>query len=369
MKYGMDKKLVIIWCSAAVVAAVLSWWLLRPVRDDAAVSSASTVRVLLEQEGGGGLGMPQLSEEAGLVVVGDAQGRVWFWELGDGSGQPKKNDVTLGTAPIAAAPTLARDDLWLVGDEGGVMHCFMRSGQSRWQFKTGDQILGEALVYGNLVIFGSYDQSLYAVGLEDGQERWRQETGGYINGRPVLEAENGWLIIGNCEGKLVKFSAADGSELASLDLGSPIPETPVLDRGLCLALTHSGELVAVDIASFTVTWRVQSEGSFVSSPAIIGSAVVLTTSAGLVHVYWPESGKWQHDVTDGMAVTPVAGGSGSVAYGVTTDGQLLRFVVADEVTTTVLHDFQRDCDQGAVVGARHVVFAALDGTLIVVEVQ
>ncbi len=369
MKHGMDKKLVIIWCGAAVVAALLSWWLLRSVQDAAAVSSASAVRVLLEQEGGGGLGMPQLSEEAGLVVVGDAQGRVSFWELGDGSEQPKKSEVTLGTAPIAATPTQARDDLWLVGDEGGVMHCFTRSGQSRWQFKTRDQIQGAALVYGDIVIFGSYDQALYAVGLEDGQERWRQETGGYINGRPVLEAENGWLIVGNCEGKLVKFSAADGRELASLDLGSPIPETPVLDRGLCLALTHAGELVAVDTASFTVTWRAQSEDNFVSSPAVVGTAVVLTTSAGLVHVYWPESGKWQRDVTDGITVTPVTGGSGSVAYGVTTDGQLLRFVVADVAIVTALHHFQRDCDQGVVVGAQHVVFAALDGTLIVVEVQ
>ena len=230
MKQGMDKKLVMIWCGAAVVAAGLAWWLLRPAATDetaSPVSPAPAVRVLLEQEGAVGLGTPWLSEADGLVVVGDAQGRVAFWEFGDGSGQPKRSDVALGSAPIAAAPTPAGDDLWLVGDEGGVMHCFTRSGQLRWQFKTGDQIQGAAAVYGDLVIFGSYDQVLYAVGLGDGQERWHRETGGYINGRPVLAAEKGWLIIGNCEGKLVKLSAADGRELASLDLGSPIPETPV----------------------------------------------------------------------------------------------------------------------------------------------
>lgn len=365
----MDKKLVMIWGGAVVVAAGLAWWLLASPRDDATASASPAVRVLLQQEGGVGLGTPWLSEAGGLVVVGDAQGRVAFWKLVDGSGQPERSDVALGSAPIAAAPRSAGDDLWLVGDESGVMHCFTRSGQLRWQFKTGDQIQGSAAVYGDLVIFGSYDQVLYAVGLGDGQQRWRRETGGYINGRPVLDAENGWLIIGNCEGKLVKLSAADGRELASLDLGSPIPETPVLDRGLCLVLTHDGELVAVDTASFAVTWRVQSEDNYVSSPAIVGSTVVMTTSAGLVHAYWPESGRWQRDVTGGVAVTPVAGGRGPVAYGVTADGQLLRMAVDDGVAVAILHHFQRDCDQGVVVGARHVVFVTLDGTLIAAAVQ
>jgi outer membrane protein assembly factor BamB len=355
------------------VAAALVWWLLRSAVEDApaAASASPVVRVLLAQEGGVGLGQPCLSETEGLVVVGDAQGRVAFWELGSGSVQPRKSLVTLGSEAIAAAPVSAGDGVWLVGDESGVMYCFTRSGQIRWQFRTGGQIQGAAAVYGDLVVFGSYDQVLYAVGLADGQERWRLETGGYINGRPVLDTKHGWLVFGNCDGRLQKVSAADGRELARLEFGSPIPETPTLSHGLCLILTHDGELVAVEVATFQEVWRVRSDDNYVSSPVVAGNAVLMTTSAGLVHAYWPKEGRWQRDVTGGVAATPVAAAvnGGGAAYAVTADGQLLRLAVAGETTAAVLHHFQRDCDQGVVVGDRHIVFVALDGTLIAAGVE
>ena len=49
-----------------------------------------------------------------------------------------------------------------------------------------------------LLVFGSYDNSIYAVHAEDGSLAWRIQTEGYVNGTPAIV--DGQVISVGCDG-------------------------------------------------------------------------------------------------------------------------------------------------------------------------
>jgi outer membrane protein assembly factor BamB len=60
----------------------------------------------------------------------------------------------------------------------------------KWKFKTEGEVWSSTVVVGGVVYFGSYDDHLYAVDIETGQEKWRFEMVWYI-----LEA---WILATVC---------------------------------------------------------------------------------------------------------------------------------------------------------------------------
>jgi len=59
-------------------------------------------------------------------------------------------------------------------------------------------------VSGELAFVGSNDGNLYAIGLSDGKERWKYETGAPVSASPAIAS--GVLVIGNEDGLIFCFS-------------------------------------------------------------------------------------------------------------------------------------------------------------------
>jgi outer membrane protein assembly factor BamB len=54
------------------------------------------------------------------------------------------------------------------------------TGQEKWRFTSGGEETSSPSVAGGVVYFGSHDQHLYAVDIHTGEEKWRFQTGNWV---------------------------------------------------------------------------------------------------------------------------------------------------------------------------------------------
>jgi len=302
------------------------------------------------------LGQPRLCGD--LLAAGNQVGEVLFFTL-KGKAMPP---VSLSKAAITS-PVARHGDQWLAGDEEGTLFCFRQDGEKLWSFATEGKLSGDMIFSGELVIFGSYDQNLYALELATGKERWRLTTSGFINGAPVSEPGQDWLMLGNCDGFIRKIRASDGKLLAELDLGSPIPASPVVQDGHCYLLTHGGDLFCLDIENLKIVWSIEAGRDFTSSPLLMGDEVLVTSGSGTVNVHNKSTGARIKTLEVEQRMTPLLRIGPDLAAGLSVRGRLYLYQASTGYQPQLLHDFQRDFDQAPMPAAEGFAFADDNGAI------
>ena len=118
------------------------------------------------------------------------------------------------------------------------VYAFSTTGSSRdrlvWSFSADGQIWSTPAVSDNMVYVGSLDRNLYAISLErelesgDSRLIWKYETDGAVMGSPiVLDGPSGKMVVaGSVDRKVYALGASDGELIWSftgrrLDLGGP----------------------------------------------------------------------------------------------------------------------------------------------------
>ena len=66
----------------------------------------------------------------------------------------------------------------------------IKSGQEKWKFQTGGEVVVLPGHLGRGGLFGSWDGYLYAVDIQTGQEKWKFQTGRRL--RPPRPSLTGW---------------------------------------------------------------------------------------------------------------------------------------------------------------------------------
>ena len=106
----------------------------------------------------------------------------------------------------------------------------LTSGELIWKFDTGAAVVARPLIHKNLLIVGSFDRQLYALGLNDGQPRWQFTAGNWWWATPVASGRA--IYAPSMDGKVYALDE-NGSLLWEYDLGAPVVSSPVLlDRGI-----------------------------------------------------------------------------------------------------------------------------------------
>ena len=302
------------------------------------------------------LGQPSLCGD--LLAAGNQAGEVLLFTL-EGKALPP---ISLSKAAITS-PVACQDGHWFAGDEDGTLFCFQQDGKVLWSFATEGKLSGAMIFYQGLVIFGSYDQNLYALELTSGKERWRLATSGFINGAPVSEPGQDWLMLGNCDGFIRKIRASDGTLLGELDLGSPIPASPVVQDGHCYLLTHGGDLFCLQIEDLKIAWSIEAGRDFTSSPLLVGDDVLVTSGSGVVHIHNKATGRQIKTLENDQRMTPLFGLAPDLAAGLSVRGRLYLYPANKGYQLQLLHDFQRDFDQSPIPAADGFVFVDDNGAI------
>jgi outer membrane protein assembly factor BamB len=152
-----------------------------------------------------------------LCAVWDT-GRVVALELSTGVELPSSEFRR--AFPFLSTPLLVSGRA-LVGSEDGRLRCLdLRSGQPRWEHRTGGAVRGQPVLRGNQVLFTSDDGYLYCVDFATGAGLWRTYCGAAVG--TALAVTGDRAVVGTI-----------GYGIGGLNLADPVlpPPVPVTTPG------------------------------------------------------------------------------------------------------------------------------------------
>ena len=118
------------------------------------------------------VGSPATAE--GVVVVGSADGAIYGFETATGRIRWKVE----AEAPVLGAVTIAKGIAYVGASDGCMRAIRLKDGQLVWQYnKVKGYIETRPFVDHGQVIFGAWDNTLYALDSQDGRELWRWDGG------------------------------------------------------------------------------------------------------------------------------------------------------------------------------------------------
>jgi outer membrane protein assembly factor BamB len=177
---------------------------------------------------------------------------------------------------VEAAPMIYDSVLYIGRIDGFLSAVSLAKQDTLWNFETMGQISASpniGVFEGKpAVVFGSYDNYLYCIERESGQEIRRFESGYYINGAVALLEH--YFISGGCDSWLRIIDGSSGLPSDSLELDAYIPASPAIDGEHCYIADHSGNVYEIIVRDGKITRSAKmvtatdDSGSFVSVPAL-----------------------------------------------------------------------------------------------------
>jgi outer membrane protein assembly factor BamB len=180
------------------------------------------------------------------------------------------------SGPIRSTPVSARETIYIGSDNGYFLALSRKTSTVRWVFRADDPVASKPTVQGDLVFFSTKRGTLYAVyqhqHQQEGKEAWRFTSqartmrlygGGwdYFVSSPVVAGE--LVIFGSGDNHIYALLREKGSPVWKYDTGAAVRSTPALDNktGTVFCGTLAGELYALDIKTGKVKWKFKTSGS------------------------------------------------------------------------------------------------------------
>ena len=201
--------------------------------------------------------------------------------------------------PLIGAPVIdAERNLVLVGSEDGHLYAFDSRGRDervddlegtvtgplQWSFpRVGalGKIWSTPVIRGNLVYFGSHDNNVYAVNLDDGSEEWRFSTKGTVAGRPLIFRD--LVVVGSFDKKIYALDAATGDKRWEFEGNDWFWAGAVTDGDTIFAPSMDDHIYALS-ADGELLWKHFLGSSIVSRPVMVPRGLAVATKSGKVHV-------------------------------------------------------------------------------------
>jgi outer membrane protein assembly factor BamB len=275
----------------------------------------------------------------GLAVVGTAEAGVIALDLDAKEKEGKEVWRAKTDGKVAASPAV-RDGRVYVGDEGGVFRALdLKTGAEAWTFAPpdgGSEIASSAGFAGDAVLFGSYDNHLYALGAADGKLRWKAATQGPVHATPAIAG--GRTFVAGCDEELRSIDVAAGKEVSSLAMGAYSAASPLVAGGRLVVGTFGMQVICVDWREMKLLWTYQNperQFPYYSSPALAprgagGKGIVVVGGRDrAIHAIELESGKplWKLSTKARVDASPVIVGERVIAAGL--DGNIYILAVED----------------------------------------
>ncbi len=268
----------------------------------------------------------------GLVVVGTLDGVVVALGADDGS---ERWRVQV-SSEVVAAPAVAKGIAVVRANDGRIFGLAVADGARRWVFDRGVPLLslrgnGPPLIGGDTVYAGYDNGKIVALGLDSGILKWEQ-TIAQPEGRSELErmvdadgelAFDGETVYATAyHGSVAALSADNGRQLWSREL-SAFAGLSLGGESIYVS-DAEGMVWGLDQRSGTSGWKQQSLAyRWLSTPAAVGSHVVVGDFEGYVHVLDASNGELAARTrvgNEGIRAAPLV--VGDVVYIASAEGKL-----------------------------------------------
>lgn len=206
-------------------------------------------------------------------------------------GIPNDSSAYCSSAAVATSAEYPHEDWVYVGAWDGNLYVLnAKTGQRRWEYRTGGRIRSSPVVDGIWVYFGSDDFNLYALNAITGQLLWKYRTGGRISSSPAVDSGLEELVyVGSEDGNVYALSLDrhSGGKLVwkypteGYVVSSPATANRVVYVG---SENRVGDLFAFDPTGEPL-WSFSTMSSIVSSPAIADGVVYVGLDNGNIYAF------------------------------------------------------------------------------------
>lgn len=249
------------------------------------------------QVGYGNTQIVTASRGGDLVGFDKAGQRLWSVDVGD--------QITGGVAIDELSQTA------IISTRGGLVMAFdSATGAKRWQQQLSGSVLTPALISNNRVILSANDGFLHGLSLQNGQSVWQfatQVPAISIRGSAaptLLDAKT--ALLATADGRLHAITVDNGLPLWSRRVGvgtgssevermSDVDGMPIVDNNQLFAISYSGQLLGIDLASRQVMFV--NELASLKALAVNNQQVVATSLDGKVVAYNRSNGQvlWESE--------------------------------------------------------------------------
>jgi outer membrane protein assembly factor BamB len=189
-----------------------------------------------------------------------------------------------------ALDTAAGANLLVVGDSSGAVTALsLTNGSVKWSYVTGGAVTATPAIAAGQVVVGSADGNVYSLGETTGTVTWSYATGGPITASAVIDANQGYVVIGSMSGVFAELDPSTGSVVVSRNLGTPfvgLGEGAGPTAALIVAETSTGLVYGIKPKQVgDISWEWNGSGALTSSPSIVNSAVYVTGQDGTLRVF------------------------------------------------------------------------------------
>ncbi len=335
---------------------------------DLDITQRPTVRwqVLVE----GKISQPPVADAGGLYACTN-EGKVTAWDF---AGQPRWSQLLLtadGTKPERVeAPMACHGDTLVVSTLSGRVHALnTATGESRWVYEVGSEVLGGAVLHAGsspgeasrLYVIQRENGTLHAVDFATGQGLAKGAAISRTDGSPALA--NGLVVFGSCDFAVHVYDAAQGTHLKNIRLcdDCQVAGGPAVLGDFAYTGSRVGFFYCVNVRTGGIAWTNQDcvEEVF-STPAVSLDTVVFSAEDGQVYALDRPTGrtKWKRD-TGGLPTSAVIARDTVL---VSVDGALQALALQDG-TPRWSHEVSDHIAAPAIISGM-VVIGSEDGTLV-----
>lgn len=150
--------------------------------------------------------------------------------------------------------------------------------QPIWTFNCADEIRGSAQFANGIVYFGSYDNHLYAVNAESGNEVWKYPTEGGIVSRPAVMGDS--VFVGSEDNRLHVVSTRSGSLQWTYYTKGPVRSSPFIAHGHIFIGSDDMSIHAVNINGGRGIWQIETIAEIRSTPFVTQEEVYAGNESG-----------------------------------------------------------------------------------------
>jgi outer membrane protein assembly factor BamB len=247
-----------------------------------------------------------------------------------------------GTSLLEFPPSIRRDTLYALNDDGVAIALDTRSGRLRWKRHLGTlaastpAVESDGRVYLTLLRGPSGSGRVVALRQRDGRMVWARDLPSRSESSPLRRA--GYVYFGSEDGTVYALRARDGRTHWTFHADGAVKGGPALAAGILYFGDYSGHVYAVRASNGALVWKVGTSGarfglgsgSFYSTAAVAFGRVFLGNTDDRVYSFAAHSGKlaWATDTGSYVYSSPATAdvpGLGPTVYIGSYDGNFYAF--------------------------------------------
>jgi outer membrane protein assembly factor BamB len=229
-----------------------------------------------------GVPRPPLTAAGRVVLIGDRAGRLTAFDLA--TRQPRWERAF--REELTAPPTVAYDLVFAASWDASVAALSIHDGQEIWHHRGDSPVAGGVAVGEGLAVWGEDDGSLLAVRPLDGELVWQRRLPAGVRAAPAIAPTH--LLVPCLDGVARAFHLQEASPAWEFATGDQLLAAPLVVGEVVYLASRDGCLYALALATGTELWRYPTSYGVYATPALVEGMLLAVLRQRQVVAFAPE---------------------------------------------------------------------------------